>query len=214
MSSQAFENAADDFQDLHKAIESLIQNKLPRAQGESRKQLVTDINRRLDAAKMAISDMQREVDRAPNNLRPKLNPKLKACQSDLNTLKRLLETECSRDQLMSGGGRGNTAPQDNRTKILRNTAAVDRSSAAIMRTEGLAAETEDIGNEITVELGQQREQLYRTRGMLDETDNALDKSRKHILNMARRAMTNKVLLIVIILVEIAILGLCLYWKFR
>ena len=117
-----------------------------------------------------------------------------------------------------------------RTKILRNTAAVDRSSAAIMRTEGLAAETEDIGNEITVELGnftscswqsyfkvsgndkpslcplclssksffmayllltlsnytllgQQREQLYRTRGMLDETDNALDKSRVSLYNL-------------------------------
>lgn len=213
MSSQAFENAADDFQDLHKAIESLIQTKLPRAQGESRKQLVSDINRRLDAAKMAINDMQREVDKAPNNLRPRLNPKLRACQSDLSTLKRLLENECSREQLMSGG-RGSSAPPDNRTKILRNTAAVDRTSAAIMRTEGLAAETEDIGNEITVELGQQREQLYRTRGMLDETDNALDKSRKHILNMARRAMTNKILLIVIIIVELGILGLCLYWKFR
>lgn len=214
MSSQAFENAADDFQDLHKAIENLIQNKLPRAQGESRKQLVTDINRRLDAAKMTINDMQKEVDRAPNNLRPKLNPKLRAYQSDLNTLKRLLDSECSREQLMGGRSGQPDIAQDNRTKILRNTAAVDRSSAAIMRTEGLAAETEDIGNEITVELGQQREQLYRTRGMLDETDSALDKSRKHILNMARRAMTNKVLLIVIIIVELGILGLCLYWKFR
>ena len=40
-----------------------------------------------------------------------------------------------------------------RRQVLGNQGAVERSTAAITRTERLAVETENIGNEITTELG-------------------------------------------------------------
>ena len=60
----------------------------------------------------------------------------------------------------------------------------------------------------------QRDQLVRTRGMLDQTDSSLDKSRRTLLNMARKAVTNKIALISIIVVEVIILAGVIYWKFK
>ena len=40
-----------------------------------------------------------------------------------------------------------------RNQVLRNQDAVDRATAAVHRTEVIAVETENIGNEITTELG-------------------------------------------------------------
>ena len=44
-----------------------------------------------------------------------------------------------------------------RGQMLSNQGAVERSTAAVTRTERLAVETENIGNEITTELGWSRD---------------------------------------------------------
>ena len=46
-----------------------------------------------------------------------------------------------------------TISQNFRRQVLGNQGAVERTSAAITRTERLGVETENIGNEITAELG-------------------------------------------------------------
>ncbi|XP_063692023.1 vesicle transport through interaction with t-SNAREs homolog 1B-like [Bolinopsis microptera] len=211
MASSSFDNAVDDFTELKKAIENLISNKLARAQKENRKLVLNDINRRLDAAEVALKEMQREVDKASAGTRPKLSYQFRAYQSEFNNLTRQIE---SAKQQNSGPNDSWNQPDSTRRQVVGNQGAVERSTAAITRTERLAVETENIGNEITTELGQQREQLVRTRDMLDQTDSALDKSRRTLLNMARKAVTNKIALISIIIVEVLILASVLYWKFK
>uniref|UniRef100_A0A673C505 Vesicle transport through interaction with t-SNAREs 1B n=1 Tax=Sphaeramia orbicularis TaxID=375764 RepID=A0A673C505_9TELE len=86
-------------------------------------------------------------------------------------------------------------------------------SHCIERSQRIAAETENIGTDIIEELGEQREQLDRARNRLVNTGENLSRSRKILRAMSRRIVTNKLLLGVIILMELAILGAVVYLKF-
>ncbi|KAL5272270.1 hypothetical protein ACHWQZ_G000478 [Mnemiopsis leidyi] len=211
MASSSFDNAADDFNELKKAIENLVSIKLARTQKENRKLVLNDINRRLDAAEVSLKEMQREVDKASAGSRPQLSYKLRAYQSEFNNLTRQIESAKQQNSSLSDSW---NHMDSTRRQVLGNQGAVERTSAAITRTERLGVETENIGNEITAELANQRDQLVRTRGMLDQADSSLDKSRRTLLNMARKAVTNKIALISIIVVEVLILAGVLYWKFK
>ena len=77
----------------------------------------------------------------------------------------------------------------------------------------VAVETEAVGHEIIGDLGAQRETLERTRTRLVETDVELGRSRKILRKMYLNVFSNKIVLILIILIEVCILGGLLYWKY-
>ncbi|KAH6937133.1 hypothetical protein HPB50_025754 [Hyalomma asiaticum] len=90
---------------------------------------------------------------------------------------------------------------------------LDRTTDSLARTFQVAAETDQIGTAVAEELRTQRESLVRTKERLEETDQNLTTTRKILRTMYRRVMTNKMILIVIIIIEICILGALIYWKF-
>ena len=69
------------------------------------------------------------------------------------------------------------------------------------------------GNEIITDLGTQREALERTRARLGEAGEDLSRSRKVLRRMYTNVVSNKIILIVIILIEIGILAGVVYWKY-
>ena len=69
------------------------------------------------------------------------------------------------------------------------------------------------GNEIIGDLGAQRETLERTRARLIESDLELGRSRRILKKMYLNVFSNKIILIVIIIIEIAILGGVIYYKY-
>ena len=69
------------------------------------------------------------------------------------------------------------------------------------------------GNEIISDLGTQRETLERTRARLGEAGEDLSRSRRVLRRMYTNVISNKIILIVIILVEIGILAEVTYWKY-
>uniref|UniRef100_A0AAX7SZI7 t-SNARE coiled-coil homology domain-containing protein n=1 Tax=Astatotilapia calliptera TaxID=8154 RepID=A0AAX7SZI7_ASTCA len=103
--------------------------------------------------------------------------------------------------------------QSQRALLLQGTDALNNASQSIERSQRIAAETEQIGTDIIEELGEQREQLDRSRNRLANTGENLSRSRKILRAMSRRLVTNKLLLGIIILMELAILGAVIYLKF-
>lgn len=102
---------------------------------------------------------------------------------------------------------------EHRRVLLDGNAALERSAQSVARSQAVAAESEQIGTEVISELGEQRERLLRAKRRLSQTDEELNKTRK-ILNVMRlRVLTNKIVLIFIILLEVAILGIIVYLKF-
>uniref|UniRef100_A0A671YJ95 Vesicle transport through interaction with t-SNAREs 1B n=1 Tax=Sparus aurata TaxID=8175 RepID=A0A671YJ95_SPAAU len=106
-----------------------------------------------------------------------------------------------------------THAQSQRALLLQGTDSLNSASQSIERSQRIANETEQIGTDIIEELGEQREQLDRTRNRLVNTGENLSRSRKILRAMSRRLVTNKLLLGVIILMELAILGGVIYVKF-
>ncbi|XP_053598275.1 vesicle transport through interaction with t-SNAREs homolog 1B [Microplitis demolitor] len=102
---------------------------------------------------------------------------------------------------------------EQRQTLLGTRATLERSAQSVARSQTVAAETEQIGQEVVAELGIQRETLLRTKRRLSETDQELATSRKIMRLIGRRVLTNKIVLILIIILEIAILGIVIYLKF-
>ncbi|XP_048654391.1 vesicle transport through interaction with t-SNAREs homolog 1B [Marmota marmota marmota] len=100
-----------------------------------------------------------------------------------------------------------------RALLLQGTESLNRATQSIERSHRIATETDQIGSEIIEELGEQRDQLERTKNRLVNTSENLSKSRKILRSMSRKVMTNKLLLSIIILLELAILGGLVYYKF-
>lgn len=100
-----------------------------------------------------------------------------------------------------------------KSQVQQGTAVLERTSASIARSTAIAIESEQVGTEVLGELGTQRETLTRTRDRLMETDAEVSRSRRIIRSMSRNVLYNKILLIIIIVLELAILGALIYYKF-
>ncbi len=60
---------------------------------------------------------------------------------------------------------------------------------------------------------EQREQMLKAREDLRETDDVLARTKKTLGRMKRKLMTNKLIQFVIIVIELLILGLVIYFKY-
>ncbi|EDV93298.1 vesicle transport through interaction with t-SNAREs homolog 1B [Drosophila grimshawi] len=99
-------------------------------------------------------------------------------------------------------------------QVVANTYDVlQRTSESIQRSQQVAIETETIGTGVLGELGEQRESLLRTTRRLEDADQELSKSRIIIRKLSREVLYNKIVLILIIILEVAILIGLLVLKF-
>ncbi|KAH8349107.1 hypothetical protein KR084_006119 [Drosophila pseudotakahashii] len=90
---------------------------------------------------------------------------------------------------------------------------LQRTTDSIQRSNQIAIETENMGAEVLGELGEQRESLLRTTRRLEDADQDLSKSRVIIRKLGREVLYNKIILILIILLEVGILVGLLVLKF-
>lgn len=102
---------------------------------------------------------------------------------------------------------------EQRRVLLDTNATLERSAQSVARSHVIAAENEQIGTEVISELGEQRERLIRAKRRLSQTDEELNKARKILVVMRMKVLTNKIVLIMIILLELIILGITVYLKF-
>ncbi|XP_071080153.1 vesicle transport through interaction with t-SNAREs homolog 1B-like [Haliotis cracherodii] len=216
MSSEKFESLEDDLTAIIDDIKFKLERKIPHYVGEEKKSAVRQVERKLEEAHLILQEMESEAKIAPVSYRTQMLGKIRNYRSDVEGMTRTLKKG-------SGGGgrssdnfgfdREDRIEASQRSKLLQGHQSLQRTSESIARSQQIAAETDQIGVEIIDELGQQRETLVRTRDRLSDTDANLGKSRKILKGMARRLMTNKMILAVIILFEVGILGGLVYWKF-
>lgn len=103
--------------------------------------------------------------------------------------------------------------QRQREALLEGREALERTSQSLMRSERVAIETENIGTSVINELGQQRETLIRASDRLNDIDQSISQSRQILNFMKRGVLTNKLILVLIIICEIGILACLVYLRF-
>ncbi|XP_072617900.1 vesicle transport through interaction with t-SNAREs homolog 1B isoform X3 [Vulpes vulpes] len=170
-----------------------------------------------------LAEMEEELRYAPLSFRNPMMSKLRTYRKDLAKLHREVR---STPLTATPGGRGDmkygsyavenehmNRLQSQRALLLQGTDSLNRATQSIERSHRIATETDQIGSEIIEELGEQRDQLERTKSRLVNTSENLSKSRKILRSMSRKVTTNKLLLSIVILLELAILGGLVYYKF-
>ncbi|XP_076013522.1 vesicle transport through interaction with t-SNAREs homolog 1B isoform X1 [Genypterus blacodes] len=232
MSSEEFEKLHEIYGSLYEELK-LIPERAARCHGEERKRLVRNFDERQGEAEEALQEMEQELRTAPSSFRNTMSTKLRLYRRDLGKLQRDMKNSDlgfgSPSMSVEGSNHGiyssqnqhsvsvtnmnSTHVQSQRALLLQGTDSLNSASQSIERSQRIAAESEQIGTEIIEELGGQREQLDRARDRLVNTGENLSRSRKILRSMSRRLMTNKLLLAVIILMELAILGAVIYLKF-
>ncbi|KAJ1103883.1 hypothetical protein NDU88_001304 [Pleurodeles waltl] len=222
MSSEQYEKLQEIFTGIYEDLQRLPE-RIQDSQGEEKKKLVREFDEKQQEANEMLVEMEGELKYAPAFFRSQMMTKLRSYKKDLGKLQRDVR---STDLGVGPGARQNTnygmySPeneqsshlQSQRALLIHGTESLNRATQSIERSHRIAAETDQIGTEIIDELGQQREQLDRTKGRLINTSENLSKSRKILRSMSRKLMTNKLLLSVIIILELAILGGVIYYKF-
>ncbi|MEE6492061.1 hypothetical protein FKM82_016462 [Ascaphus truei] len=136
-----------------------------------------------------LVEMEEELKYAPAPFRNQMLSKLRSHKKDLTHL------------------------QSQRALLYQGSDSLNRATESIARSHVLAAETDAVGTDIIEVLGEQREQLERSKGRLANTSENLSKSRKILRSMSRKIVTNKLLLSIIIILELAILVGLVYYKF-
>ncbi|XP_029826372.1 vesicle transport through interaction with t-SNAREs homolog 1B-like [Ixodes scapularis] len=222
MSSEKFEYLEEDLRALLDDIKRKLDGTRNRLQsGESKKTYLREVQRKLDQANDVLQELQDEAHSAPNPYRIQMNAKTRKYRAELDdvnkavvTLATSINASGTRQELLSPstviGDFGND-PQ--RSRLLQMNETLGRTTDALVRTFQVAAETDQVGVAVAEELRMQRESQVRTKERLEETDQKLTTSRKIQRTMYRRVITNKLILILIIIMEIIIFGGIVYWKF-
>lgn len=108
---------------------------------------------------------------------------------------------------------GSSWEDETRHTVLEGCAVLERTAESLARSQRTATETERVGEEVVSELSAQRETLLRSRQRLADTDHELSQTHALLRKMTLHVLTNKIILIVIILLEICILAAVCYIKF-
>uniref|UniRef100_H3DMU8 Vesicle transport through interaction with t-SNAREs 1B n=1 Tax=Tetraodon nigroviridis TaxID=99883 RepID=H3DMU8_TETNG len=220
MSSEEFEKLREIYRSLYDELK-LMPDRAQRSYGaEERKRLVRTFDERQGEAEEVLQGMEKELLAAPLSYRNTMNTKLRMYRRDLAKVQRDMKSSNSglakrtaEEGTRAGRQHKTSKGRSQRALLLQGTEARNNASQSIERSQRIANETEQIGTDIIEELGEQREQLDRTRGRLVNTGENLSRSRKILRSISRRLVTNKLLLAVIILMELAILGAVVYLKF-
>lgn len=101
----------------------------------------------------------------------------------------------------------------NRQLVLDGRAVLERTGESIARSTQIAVETENVGTEVISELNDQRQTLLRAKNRLTDADQHLDRSKSILSRMRREVLYNKLILMLIIILESVILGVLSYMKF-
>uniref|UniRef100_A0A182JF78 t-SNARE coiled-coil homology domain-containing protein n=1 Tax=Anopheles atroparvus TaxID=41427 RepID=A0A182JF78_ANOAO len=100
-----------------------------------------------------------------------------------------------------------------RQQVLQGRQILERTSASLARSNQIAIETEHTGHEVISELEVQRETLLRSQRRLESANDDLSKSGAILRAMQRNVLYNKLILILIIVMELVILAGMIALKF-
>lgn len=215
--SDQFTRYEGDLIAIIKSAKTKLADQIPISDKEERKALLRQVNKEIDEIYLIIDDMEREINKALPNSRASLTGKLKQYKRDIEIIEKELKKAGSVNAMSNygstQGATNDTIVDPERKKVIQIHNSLMRGTESIARSTQIAVETEEIGNQVLSELNQQGEKLKKTSNRLDETGEALTKSRRIIMKLQSSILCNKFVLIVLIFLELCILGGAIYFKF-
>ncbi|XP_064817800.1 vesicle transport through interaction with t-SNAREs homolog 1B-like [Oncorhynchus masou masou] len=146
-------------------------DRLLKCQGEEKKRLVRTFDERHGEAVEVLQGMEQELIGVPSSYRNAMSTRLRLFRRDLGKLQREVKSSDLSSTRPAEGAYGiyssqnehSTQLQSQRALLIQGHEHLNNASQSIERSQRIAAETDQIGVDIIEELGEQREQLDRTR---------------------------------------------------
>lgn len=150
--------------------------------------------------------MQIELNKAPLSERMVMRKGFDIRTREWEEVKRVILSATSTEH-------GGPSSSSNLERWRQGKQLLENANTSVYRATAVAQENEAIGAEVMSELAVQRDTLVRTRDRLVDANEDLSRTHRILRTMNRRVLTNKCLLIFIILMEIAILAGLVYIRF-
>ncbi|XP_067895535.1 vesicle transport through interaction with t-SNAREs homolog 1B [Heterodontus francisci] len=220
MSSEEFEKMHEAYGGIYEELKCQCEQ-VSRYSGEQKRRFLREIDEKVEEANEILDGMEKEIRNAPLSYRNQMNIKIRSYRKDVSKVQRDVRSNDIgygvrsdiKYTMYSAENEQNNYSGSQRALLLQGTDSLNRATQSLDRSHRIAAETDQMGSDIIEELGEQREQLERSKDRLINTGENLSRSRRMLRAMSRRVVTNKLLLAIIILLEVAILGAVVYVKF-
>nr|XP_002130133.1 vesicle transport through interaction with t-SNAREs homolog 1B isoform X1 [Ciona intestinalis] len=220
MSRELYEDTKESLRSLLIDLKQLgKQSDFRNAVGEERQIVEKEVNRKCTRAQILVKDLENEVYQAPTNSQASMNREIKTLKFELESVILNLQKPSYMRQASYGRGSSSQFPSNNhhqdneQSLMLLGQQSMQRASDSITRSNIISAESEVIGNEVLGNLDQQREQLHRTRDRLQGTDDELSQTKRILRSISRNIISNRILLIFIIALELGSIGFLVYRDF-
>jgi chromosome segregation ATPase len=189
--------------------------------GDAKRRTLQTLDKNNETAEKLIKDMTYEANNiAAYDVSEKLKQRIKNMQRDLDQTKTEIRKNkeakavSERDSLLGSSRQQDefaATDSDHKQRLIQSTNRLDRSTDSIHRSLAMIEEAEQIGIGTSVDLKNQGEQLRRTRDRIDDANQELTTGGKIIGRMSRRQITNRIILVLIIIGLLAIIGIILYF---
>jgi len=209
MNADAFKTLQDEYHSITNALSRKISSLTTSSDQGERKALIQEAEADIYDAQNVLKKMEIEIRPYPYHLKGECQQQLKLLQTSFDSQKRDLE----RLRQGSGSRRGKGDRDDTRARLLEGKSLVDESEESLLNTQRTLASTAETGQATMNTLVIQREQIIRTRDAVHDTDDIVSRARRTIQRIARRTVTNKLITGFVILLELAGVGVVVWWKF-
>jgi len=183
------------------------------------RQLLTEADADVYDGRQALDSMETDIRHLPYNLKTKAVQQVNTCREKFNQhANKIQQIKLALDNPNSSAPLGmgksdETSWRTQRQKLLGTRHIVDETSASLDRTARAIAESAEAGAATSQQLGEQKETLLHARDNIHDTDDILAKSKRTLMRMKRKLMTNKLMQFGIILLEILILIFVVWIKY-
>eukprot|EP00283_Hemiselmis_rufescens_P010640 CAMPEP_0173432696 /NCGR_PEP_ID=MMETSP1357-20121228/10408_1 /TAXON_ID=77926 /ORGANISM="Hemiselmis rufescens, Strain PCC563" /LENGTH=253 /DNA_ID=CAMNT_0014397331 /DNA_START=38 /DNA_END=799 /DNA_ORIENTATION=+ len=202
-----FEAYEDQLKASMKDLEDKVE-RLQKPHTEGEEELVRGANQDVEEAEEVLAKMEMEIRSVKSDTKAKLQAKVRLHKESLGETKETLrlrsarvEEAANRSSLMGGRGGGGEEEyrvnvrlgksEEQRSRMVAATERLEGASERLQESRKALRETEAIGEDVMLDLRQQRETLLHARDGMREVDDNLDASRRVVRQMARRIQQNK-----------------------
>lgn len=171
--------------------------------GEAARAACGAAERAVEAAKDVVQLMELEGRSLSGAQRAKLQERLRSCRDEVASLRNRLKalksaartpSKASEDRIREECFAGSDRYRDDgaeRSRMLSNNERISKGTDRLNAAHAVTLDMENTANAILGDLSKQRETLNHARGTLRFATDGLDKSRRLLNQMARRASMNK-----------------------
>nr|CAH7756987.1 unnamed protein product [Callosobruchus chinensis] len=212
-----FENYEQQYSVLTADITSQV-GLLTASATKDRRQLISKIEKHVEEAQELLEQMELEVREVEPTKRQRCRTKLDCYRAELKrlTLDYIKARSVKQGVLYDSTEELNDIriSSDQKQRLLENSESLERSNKKLEHGYKVIIETQEIGNQVLKNLGEQRETIQRSRNRLREHDEDLGRSGKLMNSMIMRSLQQKVILIAVLVCFFLMLCIGLYLGFK